>query len=136
MLYEYGVYAESCDGGGGGKLDPTYPCLKMRSKLALVFSIAGSATAIGALVAGLIMDRVGTRAARLFSAVFVVAGSLMLAYAGPESIMWFTGLASLGFGGNGVQITSFHISNLFAGNERLVVSMLTGSFGPPVASSP
>ena len=37
VLYDYGVYAESCDGGEGGKLDPTYPCLKMRSKLALVF---------------------------------------------------------------------------------------------------
>ena len=123
-------------------------------------SIAGSATAVGALVAGLIMDYLGTRAARLFSSVFVVAGSLMLAYAGPESLMWFPGLACLGFGGNGVQvgrtgplplrggrragfdgilatpppgpdlirmgrqITSFHISNLFAGNERLVVLFL------------
>lgn len=37
VLYDYGVYAESCDGGEGGKLDPSYPCLKMRSKLALVF---------------------------------------------------------------------------------------------------
>ncbi len=76
---------------------------------------------MGALVAGVIMDFGGTRAARLFSSVFVVAGALMLAYAGPESPLWFPGLACLGFGGNGVQITSFHISNLFAGNERLVV---------------
>jgi len=52
----------------------------------------------------------------------------MLAYAEPESILWFPGLACIGFGGNGLQITSFHISNLFLGNERLVVSTITGSF--------
>ena len=33
----------------------------------------------------------------------------MQAYATPESLMWFPGLAMMGFGGNGIQITSFHI---------------------------
>lgn len=37
VLYDYGVFAESCKGS-----DEAYPCLKMRSKLALVFSIAVS----------------------------------------------------------------------------------------------
>lgn len=40
----------------------------------------------------------------------------------------FLGLACLGFGGNGLQITSFHISNLFRNNEKLVVSLITGAF--------
>jgi len=35
VLYDYGVFAESCKGS-----TEAYPCLKMRSKLALVFSIA------------------------------------------------------------------------------------------------
>ena len=78
------------------------------------------------------MDRLGPRVARMFSSFIVLLGSLMLAYAGPESLLWFPGLACLGFGGNGIQITSFHISNLFPGNEKLVVS--PKSPPPPVKS--
>lgn len=125
VLYDKAVFAESCD---GGVEDPTYPCLAMRSKLALVFNIACAANAVGALVAGVMMDVWGTRMARMASALVVTVGALMLAYAEPESILWFPGLACVAFGGNGLQITSFHISNLFLGNERLVVSMITGSF--------
>ena len=125
VLYEKGVYAESCD---GGREDPTYPCLAMRSKLALVFNVACAANAVGALVAGLMMDHCGTGIARVCSGLVVCAGALMIAYADPESVLWFPGLACIGFGGNGLQITSFHISNLFLGNERLVVSTITGSF--------
>lgn len=125
VLYKKGVYAESCD---GGMADPTYPCLAMRSKLALVFNVACASNAAGALVAGLLMDIFGTRIARMISGLIVCIGALMIAYADPESILWFPGLACIGFGGNGLQITSFHISNLFLGNERLVVSTITGSF--------
>ena len=128
VLYEKGVYAASCTEGDGGKADPTYPCLAMRSKLALVFNVACAANAVGALVAGLMMDHCGTGTARVCSGLVVCAGALMIAYAEPESILWFPGLACIGFGGNGLQITSFHISNLFLGNERLVVSTITGSF--------
>jgi hypothetical protein len=125
ILYDKGVYAESCD---NGKADPTYPCLAMRSKLALVFNIACASNAGGALMAGLMMDIFGTRIARMVSGLIVCLGALLIAYAEPESILWFPGLACIGFGGNGLQITSFHISNLFLGNERLVVSTITGSF--------
>jgi len=125
VLYETGVFADLCE---GGKADPSYPCLKMRSQLATVFSIAGSASAVGALVAGLLMDFCGTKVARMVSAGVVLIGALFLASASENEYMWFPGLACVGFGGNGLQITSFHISNLFVGNERLVVSMITGSF--------
>eukprot|EP00802_Teleaulax_amphioxeia_P006970 Tamp_06976.p1 GENE.Tamp_06976~~Tamp_06976.p1 ORF type:complete len:612 (+),score=95.94 Tamp_06976:455-2290(+) len=125
VLYEKGVYAESCD---GGTEDPTYPCLAMRNKLALVFNVACACNAGGALVAGFMMDICGTRVARMASGLMVCLGALMIAWAEPESILWFPGLACIGFGGNGLQITSFHISNLFLGNERLIVSTITGSF--------
>ena len=125
VLYEKGVYAGSCD---GGREDPSYPCLAMRNKLALVFNVACACNACGALVAGFLMDICGTRLARMASGLMVCLGALMLAYAEPESILWFPGLACIGFGGNGLQITSFHISNLFLGNERLIVSTITGSF--------
>lgn len=42
VLYETGVFADLCE---GGKADPSYPCLKMRSQLATVFSIAVSGPA-------------------------------------------------------------------------------------------
>jgi hypothetical protein len=37
VLYETGVYAQSCPGGMD---DPEYPCLEQRTKLTLVFSVA------------------------------------------------------------------------------------------------
>ena len=51
-LYEKGVYAGSCD---GGREDPSYPCLAMRNKLALVFNVACACNACGALVAGFLV---------------------------------------------------------------------------------
>ncbi|KAJ1470893.1 hypothetical protein T484DRAFT_1846094, partial [Baffinella frigidus] len=125
VLYEEGVYAASCP---GGKLDPEYPCQAQRTKLTLVFSVAGSASAVGALVAGVSMDLFGTKFARMMAGSITFLGAILLGNAGPEDMFWFLGLACLGFGGNGLQITSFHISNLFRNNEKLVVSLITGAF--------
>jgi len=70
----------------------------MRNKLALVFNIVCAANAIGALVAGVMMDICGTHIARMVAGLIVCAGAMMIAYAEPESILWFPGLAYIGFG--------------------------------------
>eukprot|EP00961_Rhodomonas_salina_P153483 2066506-Rhodomonas_salina.2 len=48
----------------------------------------GSASAVGALVAGLLMDFCGTKVARMVSAGVVLIGALFLASASENEYMW------------------------------------------------
>ena len=54
----------------------------------------GSASAVGALVAGMSMDYFGSKFARMMAGTIALIGALLLGSAGPEDLSWFAPTSS------------------------------------------
>ncbi|CAJ1911427.1 unnamed protein product [Cylindrotheca closterium] len=104
------------EGGAGLNLKET----------ARIFSWASSLNMFSPFLLGMVLDRFGPRVAATVASMTVTVGSLVFA---STSHFWgFVAAALLiSLGGPGVASCIIHISNLFPGNENLVMATLTGS---------
>jgi MFS family permease len=125
VLKKEGAYRDICSEAGGIVTEDT--CVEIH--LNLMFTVAAVATNVAALPIGAILDHYGPRVCGLLGALFLAAGSLLMAF---EHRLPFDGLLFgylfLALGGPFTYISSFQLSNAFPKNSGLVLALLTGAF--------
>jgi MFS family permease len=110
---------------------PHYGCNDQNKKLHWIYTIAQSANLFGSLVSGLVLDYFGPRICNVVSLIGVVLGMLLLAIsAHPQFDFegYLPAMVLIGFWGPGVQVSLFHLSNLFPNNTSSVTAMISGTF--------
>ncbi|KAI0484365.1 amino acid transporter [Xylariaceae sp. FL0804] len=138
VLIAEGVYGELCDSSRGSSSlnDGDYtPCPEQDMRLNLFFVSASIVTNTSSLLAGYGLDRFGRRACYLASAVFLVAGCLLLgsAFGIPEFDGYVAGNVMLGLGGTFLFVPSFQLANAFPKYSGLIVAVITGAFDASAA---
>lgn len=133
VLKKEGAYQDVCGGnkeesaGSLASLDEVDTCVEIH--LNLMFTVAAVSTNVAALPVGTILDHFGPRVCGLLGALFLTAGSLLMAY---ERALPFDGLLSgyffLALGGPFTYISSFQLSNAFPRHSGLILALLTGAF--------
>ena len=100
-----------------------------KARFAQIFT-AGFFTLIGGRVAmGYILDTRGPRACSCAGLALVVLGSVLFSFSDEHSFNAFApGLALMGFGGSGVHIANFHISNLFPERKGSIIASYSAAF--------
>lgn len=97
--------------------------------LNLMFTVAAVSTNVAALPVGTILDHFGPRVCGILGSLFLIAGSLLMAY---EQSLPFDGLLFgylfLALGGPFTYISSFQLSNAFPRHSGLILALLTGAF--------
>lgn len=97
--------------------------------LNLMFTVAAVSTNVAALPVGTILDHFGPRVCGMLGSLFLIAGSLLMAY---ERSLPFDGLLFgylfLALGGPFTYISSFQLSNAFPRHSGLILALLTGAF--------
>lgn len=97
--------------------------------LNLMFTVAAVSTNVAALPVGTILDHFGPRVCGIIGSLFLIAGSLLMAY---ERSLPFDGLLfgylCLALGGPFTYIGSFQLSNAFPRHSGLILALLTGAF--------
>lgn len=97
--------------------------------LNLMFTVAAVSTNVAALPVGTILDHFGPRVCGILGSLFLIAGSLLMAY---ERSLPFDGLLFgylfLALGGPFTYISSFQLSNAFPRHSGLILALLTGAF--------
>eukprot|EP00475_Leptophrys_vorax_P043045 TRINITY_DN8162_c0_g1_i1.p1 TRINITY_DN8162_c0_g1~~TRINITY_DN8162_c0_g1_i1.p1 ORF type:complete len:495 (+),score=110.98 TRINITY_DN8162_c0_g1_i1:43-1527(+) len=111
--------------------EPQFGCNEQNKKLHWIYTIAQSANLFGSLVSGLVLDYFGPRICNAVSLIGVIAGMLLLAIsAHPEFSFegYLPAMVLIGFWGPGVQVSLFHLSNLFPTRASSVTALISGTF--------
>lgn len=97
--------------------------------LNLMFTVAAVSTNVAALPVGTILDHFGPRVCGVLGSLFLIAGSLLMAYERslPFDSLLF-GYLLLALGGPFTYISSFQLSNAFPRHSGLILALLTGAF--------
>lgn len=104
------------EGGAGLNLDDT----------ARIFSWASGLSMFSPFLLGIVLDHFGPRVAAVVASITVSIGSLV--FASTTQFWGFVAAALLiSLGGPGIASSIIHISNLFPGNENLVMATVSGS---------
>lgn len=82
------------------------------------------------MIVGVILDKYGPRICCYIGSFFLLAGSILLAFANTMSLLdaYVVGYMCLAFGGPFIFISSFQLSNAFPSNSGLILAILTGAF--------
>ncbi|KAI7787104.1 major facilitator superfamily transporter [Diaporthe eres] len=128
VLKKEGAYQDVCGAGDSdASPDDVDTCVEIR--LNLMFTVAAVSTNVAALPIGTILDHFGPRVCGLCGALFLTAGSLLMAF---EESLPFDGLLVgylfLALGGPFTYISSFQLSNAFPKHSGLILALLTGAF--------
>jgi len=127
LLWNEGIYSDLCD-----TTDPEQqiPCDKQNLKLELIYICGYFANVSSGLINGIIMDKFGPRAANLFGLFLQISGAILFAIScNKQYDAFIPAYILLGFGGSAVEISAFHVSNLFPKYRGTVISLLTSGFG-------
>lgn len=131
MLRKEGVYADKCACGSF--------CAAEKEELALVSTI-GFAVAIGSrLFVGLYLDLKGPKATALACSMVCLAGFILLGATPTEKLSdtFLYAWILMSFGGSGLHIAGFHMTNLFKGETKKVASAaISAAFGASSAIFP
>ncbi|KIV83866.1 hypothetical protein PV11_05855 [Exophiala sideris] len=127
ILVEEGVYQKYCTDDElrhGVRL-----CYLQDQKLNLTFIIASVTTNISALLVGRVLDSYGPRICGLISSVFLLLGSLCMAFAQDVPFdLLPAGSFLLSLGGTFTFVPSFHLANAFPQHQGLILALVTGAF--------
>lgn len=126
VLKREGAYGDVCSAE-----DPDSPpddtCVEIH--LNLMFTVAAVGTNVAALPVGAILDHFGPRVCGILGSVFLIIGSLLMAYAKRLPFDAFLiGYLSLALGGPFTYISSFQLSNAFPKHSGFILALLTGAF--------
>ena len=124
ILQREGVFMELCDDGESD-------CSARLLRLSGVFSAAFFSLLASRLVFGVVLDKFGPKVCSVCGLLCCALGAALFAVASSTSGVetFEIGYGLLGFGGPGVHVSSFHLSNLFAKRKRrLIISTFSGIF--------
>ena len=94
-----------------------------------MFTTAAVATNVCALPVGTILDKYGPRVSSIIGCVFIIIGTLLMAFAAQLPFDgYIPGYLFLALGGPFVFISSFHLSNTFPQHSGFILALLTGAF--------
>ncbi|KAI1626403.1 MFS transporter, LAT3 family, solute carrier family 43, member 3 [Exophiala viscosa] len=127
ILVEEGVYRKYCT--EEELRHDLRLCYLQDQKLNLTFIIASVTTNISALLVGRVLDTYGPRICGLISSVFLLLGSLCMAFAQDVTVdLLPAGSFLLSLGGTFTFVPSFHLANAFPQHQGLILALVTGAF--------
>jgi MFS family permease len=117
-----GVYSSLCD-------SPALICSSQKSRLELLYTIASSVNLCSQLPWGFILDWFGPRVCCCSALAVVISGFLGLCFSLNSSIdLYLLSICLISGGGPGIQISLFHLSELFPNNKSTILAIVTGAF--------
>ncbi|OHE90675.1 major facilitator superfamily transporter [Colletotrichum orchidophilum] len=126
VLKREGAYSDVCSTKESNST-PDDTCVEIH--LNLMFTVAAVGTNIAALPVGALLDHAGPRVCGLVGSVFLIIGSLLMAYAKTLPFDGFLiGYLSLALGGPFTYISSFQLSNAFPKHSGFILALMTGAF--------
>ncbi|OAP55360.1 hypothetical protein AYL99_10333 [Fonsecaea erecta] len=127
ILLAEGTYRDLCTEEELRKNVPL--CYMQDQRLNLTFVIASVTTNISALLVGGILDRYGPRVCGIISSIFLVLGSICMAFASDLPFdAYIVASFLLALGGTFTFVPSFHLSNAFPRFQGLILALVTGAF--------
>ncbi|OAL21924.1 hypothetical protein AYO22_07521 [Fonsecaea multimorphosa] len=127
ILVAEGTYRDLCTEDELRKNVPL--CYMQDQRLNLTFVIASVTTNISALLVGSILDRYGPRVCGIISSIFLVLGSICMAFASDLPFdAYIVASFLLALGGTFTFVPSFHLSNAFPRFQGLILALVTGAF--------
>ncbi|KAK1724597.1 hypothetical protein CaCOL14_002393 [Colletotrichum acutatum] len=126
VLKREGAYSDVCSTDESNSTsDDT--CVEIH--LNLMFTVAAVGTNIAALPVGALLDHAGPRVCGLVGSVFLIIGSILMAYAKTLPFDGFLiGYLCLALGGPFTYISSFQLSNAFPKHSGFILALMTGAF--------
>ena len=126
ILEDEGVMRDACPGSNATF---TADCTARQLNFTTIYMGGFFSLLASRLVFGIALDYVGPRWASCVGIGMVLAGAVCLAL-GDSLAPLFAGFALIGFGGPGLHVSAFHVSNLFPAQKRRgVISSFSGAFG-------
>lgn len=102
-------------------------CDAQQTRLNLIYTAGSAFTQASLFVSGVFLDFQGPKLTASISALVVALGSLLFGAASLFNIdFYIVGFALMGFGGAGVNLATYTVSNLFPRYKSWVVSSLVG----------
>ena len=126
ILEDEGVMRDACPGSNATF---TADCTARQLNFTTIYMGGFFSLLASRLVFGIALDYVGPRWSSCVGIIMVLAGAVCLAL-GDSLGPLFAGFALIGFGGPGLHVSAFHVSNLFPAQKRRgVISSFSGAFG-------
>ncbi|KAK1527536.1 major facilitator superfamily transporter [Colletotrichum costaricense] len=126
VLKREGAYSDVCSTDETNST-PDDTCVEIH--LNLMFTVAAVGTNIAALPVGALLDHAGPRVCGLVGSVFLIIGSILMAYAKTLPFDGFLiGYLCLALGGPFTYISSFQLSNAFPKHSGFILALMTGAF--------
>ncbi|EXF83178.1 major facilitator superfamily transporter [Colletotrichum fioriniae PJ7] len=126
VLKREGAYSDVCSTDESNST-PDDTCVEIH--LNLMFTVAAVGTNIAALPVGALLDHAGPRVCGLVGSVFLIIGSILMAYAKTLPFDGFLiGYLCLALGGPFTYISSFQLSNAFPKHSGFILALMTGAF--------
>ncbi|KXH37517.1 major facilitator superfamily transporter [Colletotrichum simmondsii] len=126
VLKREGAYSDVCSTDESNST-PDDTCVEIH--LNLMFTVAAVGTNIAALPVGALLDHAGPRICGLVGSVFLIIGSILMAYAKTLPFDGFLiGYLCLALGGPFTYISSFQLSNAFPKHSGFILALMTGAF--------
>lgn len=105
----------------------TSACAEQQKRLNLVYTAGSAFTQASLFVSGILLDWQGPKFTATLSSTVVAIGAFLF---GASSLwrvdLYIVGFALMGFGGAGVNLATYTVSNLFPNHKSYVVSSLVG----------
>ena len=111
------LIASKADGGFG-----------LSSQVTLhMFSVSSSCACVSQLFLGIIQDKYSPKICSILSNILVAVGCFTFVASSTSETLIYAGAVLIGIGGPGVQLSLFHLGNLFPDRENTIMSFITGT---------
>lgn len=102
-------------------------CLRQQERLNLIYTAGSAFTQASLFISGIILDWQGPKFTTTASSLIVSIGSLLFGFSALYRVdLYIVGFAMMGFGGAGINLATYTVSNLFPSHKSWVVSALVG----------
>jgi MFS family permease len=102
-------------------------CETQQKRLNLIYTAGSAFTQASLFVSGIILDWKGPKITATLSTLITCLGALLFAISSRYQVdMFIVGFALMGFGGAGINLATYTVSNLFPHHKSWVVSSLVG----------
>ena len=129
LLVRDGVYSELCN----STITPTSnsgspsTCDAQQSKLNLIYTVGSASAQASLFLSGILLDWQGPKVTSAVSAMLVSMGCAIFGISTTGSVdLFIFGYTLMGFGGAGVNLATYTITNLFPEHKSWVLSALVG----------
>ena len=117
MLIKEGLYNELCD------VEDEYPCNKQLNALNIIFIYGSTGVYISNSIFGAILDYYGARMNSIIASILLFIGTLLCIYD-----IWEIGFLLIGIAGPGIQISSFHLFEVYPKYTGTLMQISTSAF--------